>query len=223
MIDNINEIPKNISGIYIINYDNGKIYIGQALNIKTRANEHNNKTPKYPCDLALRKHNAKISILEKISDILLLEERETYWIAKYNATNKEVGYNILKSGNASGRRGVEHVLAAFNQKQLDEIVDLLINHLELSLIDIANLYGVNQNTILRISRGQSYINPNLKYPLRNNNHEFAKKDFLDYFKSEEELIQCKEDLLFNWELSLEKDIKEKYNLPLRIVHEINNG
>jgi len=43
MIININEIPKNTSGIYKINYSNGKIYIGQALNIYSRALEHNSK------------------------------------------------------------------------------------------------------------------------------------------------------------------------------------
>lgn len=43
MITNINEIPANICGIYKIEYDNGKNYIGQSINIRKRALEHNNK------------------------------------------------------------------------------------------------------------------------------------------------------------------------------------
>ena len=56
MINNIDN-KLNICGIYKINYDNGKIYIGQARSIYARALEHNSKN-KYPCDKALKKHNA---------------------------------------------------------------------------------------------------------------------------------------------------------------------
>ena len=42
MITNINENLK-VCGIYKLNYDNGKIYIGQALSIYSRALEHNSK------------------------------------------------------------------------------------------------------------------------------------------------------------------------------------
>ena len=51
MITNIKELPNN-SGIYKINYENGKIYIGQAQSIRKRANEHNSKN-KY----AIKKKN----------------------------------------------------------------------------------------------------------------------------------------------------------------------
>ena len=59
MITNIKDIPNNITGIYKITYDNNKVYIGQALNIKSRALEHNNKS-KELCDIALKKHDAII-------------------------------------------------------------------------------------------------------------------------------------------------------------------
>ena len=70
-------------GIYKINYDNQKIYIGQALNIRARALEHNSKKIE-PCDLALKKHNATLEILEQIKDISLLEEIEKLYIKKWN-------------------------------------------------------------------------------------------------------------------------------------------
>ena len=87
MINNIsNELKK--CGIYKINYSNGKIYMGQALSIWKRAHEHNEKN-KYPCDLALKKYDATIEILEEVKDVLTLDERETYWINFFDATNKE--------------------------------------------------------------------------------------------------------------------------------------
>ena len=42
MITNINETLK-VCGIYKLNYDNGKIYIGQALSIWKRTHKHNEK------------------------------------------------------------------------------------------------------------------------------------------------------------------------------------
>lgn len=223
MITNIKELPNNIMGIYIIKYDNNKIYIGQAGNIKARAYEHNSKQ-RYPCDVALKKHNATISILEEVQDINLLEEKEIYYISQYNATNKDIGYNILDGGNASGKRGIENQNAMFSQEELDNIIDLLINHTELSLLDIAKIYNVDQVTILRISKGYSYINPELTYPLRENNHDSMRKDKVeDYFLTEETLIELKDDLYYRWDLSIETDLVKKYNIPLRVIRDINNG
>ena len=210
-------------GIYKINYDNQKIYIGQALNIRARALEHNSKK-KEPCDLALKKHNATLEVLEQIKDISLLEEIEKLYIKKYNATNKDIGYNVLEGGNASGKRGTDNCNASFNEQQLNEIIDLLTNHTELSYKDIAKLYNVEQNTIYRISCGYSYINPQLNYPLRKNNHQSQLKNNIeDYFLTTELLIELKEDLLYRWDLTIENDLVKKYNIPLRLLRDINNG
>lgn len=223
MITNIKDLPNNIMGIYILKYDNNKVYIGQAGNIKARAYEHNNKQIQ-PCDIALKKHNAIISILEEVNDINLLEEKEIFYISKYNATNKNLGYNILLGGNASGKKGVENKNAMFSQQELDNIIDLLINHTELSILEIAQLYQVNQRTILNISKGYTYINPEFTYPLRQNNHDSMKKNKIeDYFITTETLIKLKEDLYYRWDLSIETDLTQKYNIPLKIIRDINNG
>lgn len=222
MITNITDELKTC-GIYKINYDNGKIYVGQALSIWARANEHNNKNIQI-CDQALKKHKATIEILEEVSDILLLDEIETKWINFYNATNKSIGYNILNQGNASGKRGIDNCNSKFNQQQLDEIIDLLINHTELSYKDIANLYQVNQITILNISQGNTYFNPQFSYPLRKHNHDSVKKNkILDYFSNEQDLLELKEDLLYRWDLSIETDLTQKYKIPLKIIRAINQG
>lgn len=222
MITNIDENLK-VCGIYKLNYDNGKIYIGQALSIYSRAIEHNSKNIQI-CDQALKKHQASIEVLEIVNDILQLENVENKWINYYNATDKNIGYNILNQGNASGKRGTENCNASFNKDQLNEIVNLLINETKLSYKDIANLYSVDQTTILRISQGYSYFNPNLNYPLRKNNHDAMKKDsIVDYFQNEEELLQLKDDLLYRWDLEIENDLAKQYNIPIKIIRSINQG
>lgn len=222
MINNIDN-KLNICGIYKINYDNGKIYIGQARSIYTRALEHNSKN-KYPCDKALKKHDATIEILQRILDVNLLDRAESFYINLYDATNKEIGYNILKEGNASGKAGIDNCNAKLTESQLNDIIDLLINHPELSCKDIANKYNISDSVIYRISKGYSYHNNNLFYPLRNNNHDYLIKNSIeDYFNSEKELLQLKNDLLFRWDLTIENDLLNKYHIPLKIIRAINQG
>lgn len=77
---------------------------------------------------------------------------------------------------------------------------------------------------MNISLGKTYVDYKLKYPLRNNNHFSIKKNsYLDYFSSLEELLQLKEDLLYRWDLTIENDLLNKYNIPLKVLRDINNG
>lgn len=221
MITNIDNKLK-VCGIYKINYSNGKIYIGQALSIYSRALEHNNKN-RYPCDKALKKYSATIEILEKVDDVLLLDEIESHWIDKFNATDKNIGYNILKEGNASGKRGIENCNAALNQEQLNEIIDLLINNLELTFEEIGDRFNVSSSAITRINQGYTYTNLNLQYPIRDINYLSRKKRFNDYFDNEQDLINLKEDLLYRWDIPIENGLDKQYNIPLRIIRDINNG
>ena len=99
-------------GIYkITNQINGKVYIGQSVNIQQRWIEHrsvafniNNKN--YNCHLycSIRKYgieNFILTILEECSQEEL-NNKEIYWIKYYDSTNKEKGYNILLGGNQGG-------------------------------------------------------------------------------------------------------------------------
>lgn len=224
-----------ISGIYKINYPNGKAYIGQSQNIRARLMEHNSYAKAghgsrelLLCEKKMQEYNLFIDefeLLDVTDNLDLLDDKEKYWIAYFHTYIKEgQGYNKTRGGDASGKKGVNNANASFNQQQLEEVIDLLINHTELSLIDIANKYGVEQNTILKISTGKTYVNPKLNYPLRRNNHDAARKDQVsDYFSSKEELINLKEDLLYRWDLKIENDIVEKYNIPLNIIRKINQG
>lgn len=222
MILNINEIP-SITGIYKLDYENGKIYIGQALNIKTRALEHNSKN-KQICDKALKKYNAILTILQKDIPVDQLDIIETYWINKFESYKKEKGYNILIEGNASGKRGIENPNAILNKQQLIEIIDLLKHHNELSMKDIAKKYNVSYSIICRISNGTTYHQEKLLYPLRRFDHSSTKKNTVeDYNISEQDILNLKEDLKYRWDLNIELDLVKKYNLPLKIVRDINNG
>lgn len=45
----------------------------------------------------------------------------------------------------------------------------------------------------------------------------------DYHISEQDIINLKEDLKYRWDLRIETDLIKKYNLPLKIIRDINNG
>lgn len=103
---NIKKLPKK-SGIYCFeNKINGKLYIGQAQNIKERIRHHIKSKDHLYIHKALRKYgvdNFNFYILEFCS-IDKLSELEIYYIQKYNTF--KYGYN-LTAGGEGGKRGVK--------------------------------------------------------------------------------------------------------------------
>ena len=78
------------------NLINGKIYIGQSIN----------NDPKYLgsgvfLKNAIEKHG-KENFLKEVIDVAdsvdELNEKEIYWIEKYNSTDKNIGYNLCSGG-----------------------------------------------------------------------------------------------------------------------------
>ena len=52
--------------------------------------------------LAFQKHgkdNFKVELLEECNDLTELNEKEIYWISKYNAVNSKQFYNVSKGGD----------------------------------------------------------------------------------------------------------------------------
>jgi len=95
------------TGIYKIeNIANGKVYIGQSINLYTRLLGHKStlKTNKHFNRYLQRswnkygEDNFTFNILEKC-DTDDLNDREQYWIEKYNSCDRLKGYNIDHGGN----------------------------------------------------------------------------------------------------------------------------
>lgn len=91
---------------------NGKVYIGQTVKpLRKRVIQHmtnsrpTTKVHKTYFHNALNKYgfeNFDLIIVERCSSQEELNERETYWIAYYNSTDKQYGYNI-DSGGQKGK------------------------------------------------------------------------------------------------------------------------
>ena len=95
-------------GIYIIkNNVNGKIYIGKSIDIEKRWKEHIRHSKdeysksKPAIHRAINKYGKdsfSFSVLEECS-IEQLNEREKYYIKKYNSNDKNTGYNFTEGGD----------------------------------------------------------------------------------------------------------------------------
>lgn len=82
---------------------NGKIYVGQSVHTWRRWHEHKKSAKRgdksYLYD-AMRKYGAtafELTVLEEC-DPLQFDERESYWLAFYDAQNPEKGYNYMPAG-----------------------------------------------------------------------------------------------------------------------------
>lgn len=96
-------------GIYkITNKINGKVYIGQSLDIEYRWKRHLWASDNCAIHLAMRKYgnnNFSFEVLEEC-DKSILNEREQYWITYYNSIVPN-GYNMTQGGSGSLRRKVQ--------------------------------------------------------------------------------------------------------------------
>lgn len=88
-------------GIYKIeNLINGKVYIGQSIEIERRFKKHLTAKDNTIIHKAIRKYgkeNFSLQILEEC-DITLLDDRESYWINYYNSIIPN-GYNMINGGS----------------------------------------------------------------------------------------------------------------------------
>jgi group I intron endonuclease len=110
-------LKKDTIGIYCIkNKINGKVYIGQSWDIKSRWSHHKSlKSPHLHLKSAFLKYgliNFSISILKEIekdeNTQKNLDYYETYFINFYNSMNKNLGYN-KKEGSSHGKLSQESI------------------------------------------------------------------------------------------------------------------
>lgn len=228
-------LQRPLSGIYKIDFPNGKSYIGLSNNMLKRMYSHNEK------DYALNRlvGNAinyygpitEFEVLEEISpdNRELMNEREKYWIALYHTWIGDPqcnGYNATQGGDGGViLPGVENPNASLNKEQLENIIFLLQNHKEISMIDIATKFGVCTEVIYGINRGIRYIQPDIVYPIRK--QEESNKALLSGVKSSsaklnKDNIEKVFDDIINSSLTFIQ-IGEKYNISNSTVGLINKG
>ena len=218
------EIPANVSGIYKINFPNGKIYIGRAKNIRSRIWEHYSKKDNTPCQKALWKYydcynKIDIDILEQIAnydlDAICILERK--WIKKYKSNEKNIGYNLTMGGDGADY-GVNNVASKITQEDLDNII-LLLKEGKTNTF-IANIYNLHPDTIGKINQGKHYYNDNLEYPIRPKNGIIEYKEKYNSFSNEQ--LDLALFLLSTTKLT-RKEIMDQTGISTATLTNLNTG
>lgn len=95
------DTAKKVRGIYkVTNKINGKVYIGQSVDIGRRWREHMTAKDDIYFHKAIQKYGVENFEWEVIEQCKKkdLDEREIYWIEYYDSFNK--GYNCTKGGDS---------------------------------------------------------------------------------------------------------------------------
>ena len=191
---------------------NGKIYIGQTrTSLERRDKKHcNSSDDNMYFHKALRKYgreNFNLEIIEEHIPLELLDMREQYWIEYFDSYYKHnKGYNLTKGGtwgNSSQQVFGEDVT---------NIKDLILNT-NLTFQEIACKYDVSVSCISDINTGRTFLDTNLKYPLRSTH---SRSEITQ--KKVEQIIE----LLQHSTLS-QKEIANKVGVKAYTVGQINRG
>jgi group I intron endonuclease len=167
--NNSKKNPFKKCGIYIIkNIQNENVYIGQSVNIWARWQVHekayqNKNAVNYKCTLykAIRKYGIEnfIPNILEICEQNKLDEREIYWISKYDSCSN--GYNETLGGDHGVKVDRDELLKLYNEKTHD--INFLTEH-----------FGCKKATIFAILRDNEIIND--RYI-----QEYEEKEICDYY------------------------------------------
>lgn len=133
--------------IYIIKNDvNDKVYIGQTTQgSEERFKQHlkllksNEKQLIHKAIKKYGKEHFYFEVLEDNIDIEYLDDREEYWIAKYDSVNK--GYNLCDGGHQT-RKPISPILIEKGK----EIINKYINQ-NISVRELERQYGLSHSSI----------------------------------------------------------------------------
>lgn len=120
----LDKIPKIPCVYKLTNLKNGKLYIGETINLKQRHDGYKRQIKQVDgsdiISRALRKYGFdgfKLEIIESYpygTSKKVLVQREAFWIKFFSATNKKIGYNICNFGtNAKGIKFFGKRLSSF--------------------------------------------------------------------------------------------------------------
>ena len=150
-------------GIYkITNLINGKVYIGQSVQIEKRWQNHKCAAKKEEGHLykAMRKYgleNFKFEVIEECQK-QELNDREVFWISYYNSIDPDKGYNLTKGGDS---------IAEKTKKIKDEDIPIIHDLLRqgINQHEIARMYGVDPSLINTINSGKYRRIEGVEYPI----------------------------------------------------------
>lgn len=164
-----------MQGIYKVTCKiNNKIYVGQSVNIEIRLKGHtknhlNENLVDYNTKFyrALRKHgieNFTFEIIEEVKTKSLMNDRETYWISRYDSFKN--GYNSTSGGNNVTDSGELHPNAKNSNNEILKLKNDLLNT-TISQRDLGVKYGITQSTVSLINLGKLWNTlGNYTYPIR---------------------------------------------------------
>lgn len=152
-------------GIYKIeNKINGKVYIGQSVDILRRWREHRYSISKADTPLyrAINKYgleNFTFEVLEEC-EVNELDIKEVNYIIEYNSFYN--GYNQTSGGDSSTYKRVAVQIAEIKRDLKED---------KLSSQEIMHKYSICKNSLSMINTGKTYHDDSEIYPLRNNRTE----------------------------------------------------
>lgn len=210
-IISIYNAKKNYSGIYKLNFPNGKCYVGQSKNILRRIREHNCSNKQYAVSKAIQKYGKReeFELLEEISPekVEYINKRERYYINFYNSTVHNNGYNITLGGDGALRDFEKPIVQFIKQ-------ELLKN--EKSIQEIAEEADVGIWVVSNINNGHTYKEDKYEYPLK------KKSIYHSQCLKEHEIKEIIELLRNNHKIKM-SDIGKKYSVSESIIQSINKG
>lgn len=158
-----------VSGVYkITNIINGKVYIGESVNVRVRwlnhvqrARRHLLKYNKIGTEIgkAFKEYgvdNFTFEILDVEEDHRKRKEKEIYYIKENESTEERKGYNVRE-----GHIGTVKDESSINVESIKEY----LKHSRITSKEIAEIHKVNKITVWRINNGDSYKEDE-DYPLR---------------------------------------------------------
>lgn len=196
-------------GIYkITNNVTGKFYIGQSKNIERRFIDHNTKSHNSEIiDKNINlygKSNFTYEILEECS-IDELDEKENYYIKKYNAV--QYGYNILNGGQLNGYRcGENNGNAKITESDVYYIREMYSKHKLRS--DIYNEFKdkISESGFNSLWQGRCWTNVHMDVYTEDNKNYYIGRKLTD-----DEVMDLRNRYVYTTLDELYKSVKDKYS------------